>query len=998
MIRYYTTLAFAAICGAKTQGVLAFTPNMMRRSHHINTNDSSTTFVRNPTFLSYQDPSTLSMEELRSIAIESGFDAKTLGRKGLERIATIFKDRAIDNDEEATRNPIISTASDEDEDMIGPASPAMHGDDSQSSRRSSVFAAASYLDNISTSAAGAVSSYIEAKEDLDLLNKVGDEPPVDGVDSSPAVLDLNKKDDEVSKDENRNEEKSETTLEVENITNNDSLTSSNQMKKEEVGKKMYSRDLYTGRNTDPSIVSKKTMDDSQARFVAKDTFEIMDSSPRELAKAALRKKKQEGNFAEPVSGMKTFVPFGDSTSPKMGGSGMNARKIAVGPSMQNSKKSMNSSTNAKFDSIIGQKEMKSFSSPPKATQKSRVPKAKQSTGTPGINENISASPAELARAALRMRKGKETFEGTIEQASTTIGHVVLPDSCLGDSRGSKMGDSRLNSNGRSVGESYPSAPMPSANESMSAQQSSSSDGINQIAQPSTPKMQGVQVPGKKLKIEGTIESAANIDFMPLPGSCLGDSKGPKMGDSRLNSNGRSVGDEYPSAPMPSANESMSAQQSSSSDGINQIAQPSTPKMQGVQVPGKKLKIEGTIESAANIDFMPLPGSCLGDSKGPKMGDSRLNSNGRSVGDEYPSIDIKSEITAKETFTNDLMHGNVVASEQLTKTPDEALISTEYTRVNGDDDSFPGNDEANVDEKKMMEVSDVTDEVLEHQYVKTIKSELDEEVEDELISVTDDEVIEINDLDGIGSISDVESTMEVETPEAPERKAAPISELKLFIQELGNQVDDLKSKIETDKAEWKEIGKQNEELKNSYDELKKTNVKLSKKNAELKVLNAEYKKQNGLLLKQNQELQTKNKDFKEKNDYILKSSQQMMMGLKKENEELKKQLDGGKPTSSASAMKTPETSASRKAAPYFSRPAQPKVTKKVEKKVEPVLTSKPDPIITRKTDTPNFRVVSSFQKPPPTQTKKDVNNEKKEEPKNREEDPQRKGFKMNWTSM
>ena len=988
MIRYYTTLAFAVICSAKTQGVLAFTPNMMRRSHHIDSDDSSTTFVRHPTFLSYQDPSTLSMEELRNIAIESGFDAKTLGRKGLERIATIFKDRAIDNDEEASRNPIISTASDVDEALTDPASSAMHGDDSQSSRRSSVFAAASYLDNINTSAAGAVSSYLDAKEELDLVNEVVDKPTVDAVDSSPAVLDLNNKDDEVSKDKNRSKEKSETTLEVENITNDDSASSSNQIKKEEGSKKMYSRDLYTGRNAEPSVISKKTMDDSQGSFAAKGTFENMDSSPRELSKAALRKEKQEGNFVEPVSVMRSFVPLGDSTSPKMGGSGMNTRNSAVGPSMQNSKKSMNATTNAKFDSIIGQKEMKSFSSPPKATQKSRVPKAKPSAGTPGINENISASPAELARAALRMRKGKETFEGTIEQASTTMGHVVLPDSCLGDSRGSKMGDSRLKSNGRSVGESYPAANMPAVDDSMAAQQSSSSDGINQIAKPST-----TRVPGKKLKIEGTMELAASIDFMPLPGSCLGNSKGPKMGDSRLNSNGRSVGDEYPSAPMPSVVEDSTQ---SSSEGINQIAKSSTTRMQGMRVPGKKLKIEGTMESAANIDFMPLPGSCLGDSKGPKMGDSRLNSNGRSVGDEYPSIDIKSDIAAKETFTDDLMHAGVVETEQLSQTPDEALISKEYTRVNGDDDSFLGNDEANVDEKKMMEVSDVTDEVLEHQYAKTLKSDLDDEVKDELLSITDDEVIEVNDLDGIGSISDVESTMEVETPEAPESKAAPISELKLFIQELGNQVDDLKSKIEADKAEWKEIGKQNEELKNSYDELKKTNVKLSKKNAELKVLNAEYKKQNGLLLKQNQELQGKNKDFKEKNDYILKSSKQMMMGLKKENEDLKKQLGGAKPTSSASAKKTPESSASRKTAPYFSRPAQPTVTKKVEKKVEPVLTSKPDPIFTRKTDTPNFRVVSSFQKPPPRQTKKDVTHEKKEEPKKKEEDPQRKGFKMNWT--
>ena len=651
------------------------------------------------------------------------------------------------------------------------------------------------------------------------------------------------------------------------------------------------------------------MDDFQGRFVAKDTFQNMDSSPRELAKAALRKKNQEGNVADPVSGTKTFVPLGDSKSPKMGSSGMNTRKRAVGPSMQNSKKSMNSTTNAQFDSIIGQKEMRSFSSPPKKSQKSRVPKAKPSTGTPGINENISASPAELARAALRMRKGKETFEGTIEPASTTMGHIVLPNSCLGDSRGSKMGDSRLNSNGRSVGDKYPSAPMPS------------DDG------------------------------------------------------------------------------SMTAQQASSSDGINQIAQPSTTRMQGTRVSGKKLKIEGTIESAATIDFMPLPGSCLGNSKGPKMGDSRLNSNGRSVGDEYPSIDLKSESAAKETLTNDLLYTNVVEdTEKLNKTPDESLITKEYTKVNGDDDSFPGNDEANVDEKKMMEVSDVTDEVLEYQYVKAIKSDLDDEVEDELLSVTDDEVIEINDVDGIGSISDTESTIEVQTSEAPESKAAPISELKLFIQELGNQVDDLKSKIETDKAEWKEIGQQNEELKNSYDELKKKNVKLSKKNAELKVLNAEYKKQNGLLLKQNQELQAKNKDFKEKNDYILKSSQQMMMGLKKENEELKKQLDGAKPTNSASVKKSPETSVSPKTVPYFSRPAQSTATKKVEKKVEPVLTSKPDPIITRKTDTPNFRVVSSFQKPPPRQTKNDVNNEKKEEPKKKDEDPQRKGFKMNWTSM
>lgn len=53
---------------------------------------------RPTTRVSYQDPSSLSMEELREIASRSGFDAKSMSRTGLEKIANSFIPQPATND------------------------------------------------------------------------------------------------------------------------------------------------------------------------------------------------------------------------------------------------------------------------------------------------------------------------------------------------------------------------------------------------------------------------------------------------------------------------------------------------------------------------------------------------------------------------------------------------------------------------------------------------------------------------------------------------------------------------------------------------------------------------------------------------------------------------------------------------------------------------------------------------------------------------------------
>jgi hypothetical protein len=106
MNRYYTSLAISVL---SMYGSLAFiphtTPNVSLQKVKTVKLGSYTkqklpffTNGRPTTRVSYQDPSSLSMEELREIASRSGFDAKSMSRTGLEKIANSFIPQPATND------------------------------------------------------------------------------------------------------------------------------------------------------------------------------------------------------------------------------------------------------------------------------------------------------------------------------------------------------------------------------------------------------------------------------------------------------------------------------------------------------------------------------------------------------------------------------------------------------------------------------------------------------------------------------------------------------------------------------------------------------------------------------------------------------------------------------------------------------------------------------------------------------------------------------------
>lgn len=150
MNRY--TIAFSLLI-SQVQDVSAFVPVSMQQQRFI-----STTGSRPSTFMSYKDPSILSMEELQEIAERLGFEtAESMSRKGLERIASSAKgsfeeylgyvpgEEYEDEDEE-----------DDDDEVAVPAAAAT---DEPKKR---VFGAASYLEQIGSTAAEAVKEVIES--------------------------------------------------------------------------------------------------------------------------------------------------------------------------------------------------------------------------------------------------------------------------------------------------------------------------------------------------------------------------------------------------------------------------------------------------------------------------------------------------------------------------------------------------------------------------------------------------------------------------------------------------------------------------------------------------------------------------------------------------------------------------------------------------------------------------------------------------------------------
>lgn len=150
MNRY--TIAFSLLI-SQLQDVSAFVPVSMQHQRFV-----STTGARPSTFMSYKDPSILSMEELQEIAERLGFEtAESMSRKGLERIASSAKGSFEEYLGYVPGEEYEEEDDEEDEEEV--SVPAAAATEEPKKR---VFGAASYLEQIGSTAAEAVKEVIES--------------------------------------------------------------------------------------------------------------------------------------------------------------------------------------------------------------------------------------------------------------------------------------------------------------------------------------------------------------------------------------------------------------------------------------------------------------------------------------------------------------------------------------------------------------------------------------------------------------------------------------------------------------------------------------------------------------------------------------------------------------------------------------------------------------------------------------------------------------------
>lgn len=113
----------------------------------------------------------------------------------------------------------------------------------------------------------------------------------------------------------------------------------------------------------------------------------------------------------------------------------------------------------------------------------------------------------------------------------------------------------------------------------------------------------------------------------------------------------------------------------------------------------------------------------------------------------------------------------------------------------------------------------------------------------------------------------------------------IEQMARYIQELGKQVNDLKSKIKVDELERQKNGSENEDLKHKFHVALEQNDALLKQNQALQAQNEEFVSRNDRLLQQLEELKSMNHEFKKQNDKIMQQNEKMMKDILRQNKSL-----------------------------------------------------------------------------------------------------------------
>jgi hypothetical protein len=113
----------------------------------------------------------------------------------------------------------------------------------------------------------------------------------------------------------------------------------------------------------------------------------------------------------------------------------------------------------------------------------------------------------------------------------------------------------------------------------------------------------------------------------------------------------------------------------------------------------------------------------------------------------------------------------------------------------------------------------------------------------------------------------------------------IEQMARYIQELGKQVNDLKSKIKVDELERQKNGSENEDLKHKFHVALEQNDALLKQNQALQSQNEDFVSRNDRLLQQLEELKSMNHEFKKQNDKIMQQNEKMMKDILRQNKSL-----------------------------------------------------------------------------------------------------------------